>query len=59
MFFAGGMTAFFTIVGRVGTQKLAVSQVLVNLLLLAVLPGMGFGLAAGSLVGQAGANQRR
>ncbi|MCB9608537.1 MAG: MATE family efflux transporter [Polyangiaceae bacterium] len=53
LFFAGGMTAFFTIVGRVGTRELAVSQVLVNLLLLAVLPGMGFGLAAGSLVGQA------
>ncbi|MCA9629804.1 MAG: MATE family efflux transporter [Myxococcales bacterium] len=53
LFFAGGMTAFFTIVGRVGTRELAVSQVLVNLLLLAVLPGMGFGMAAGSLVGQA------
>lgn len=53
LFFAGGMTAFFTIVGRVGTRELAVSQVLVNLLLLAVLPGMGFGLAAGSLVGHA------
>lgn len=52
-FFAAGMTAFFVIVGKVGTAQLAASQVLVNLLLVALLPGIGFGLAAASLVGQA------
>lgn len=52
-FFAAGMTVFFTLVGLVGTAELAASNVLVNLLLVAVLPGLGFGLAAATLVGQA------
>jgi putative MATE family efflux protein len=52
-FFAAGMTTFFWIVGKLGTAELAASQVLVNLLLVALLPGVGFGLAAASLVGQA------
>jgi Na+-driven multidrug efflux pump len=51
-FFAGGMTAFFWIIGRIGTLELAASNVLVQLLLVAILPGVGFGLAAASLVGQ-------
>lgn len=53
LFFSAGMTAFFSIIGRVGVAELAASQVLLNLLMLAILPGMGFGLAAGSLVGHA------
>jgi putative MATE family efflux protein len=52
-FFASGLTAFFWILGRVGTAELAASNVLVQLLLVAILPGMGFGMAAASLVGQA------
>lgn len=52
-FFATGMTVFFKLVGQVGTAELAASNVLVNLLLVAILPGMGFGLAAATLVGQA------
>jgi MATE family multidrug resistance protein len=52
-FFAAGMTAFFWIIGRVGTAEMAASTVLVQLLLVAILPGLGFGLAAASLVGQA------
>jgi Na+-driven multidrug efflux pump len=52
-FFAAGMTAFFWIIGLVGTAELAASNVLVQLLLVAILPGMGFGMAAASLVGQA------
>jgi Na+-driven multidrug efflux pump len=52
-FFASGMTAFFWIIGRIGTLELAASNVLVQLLLVAILPGLGFGLAAASLVGQA------
>jgi putative MATE family efflux protein len=52
-FFAAGMTAFFWIIGRIGTDELAASNVLVQLLLVAILPGIGFGLASASLVGQA------
>jgi MATE family multidrug resistance protein len=52
-FFAAGMTAFFWIVGKVGTRELAAANVLVNLLLVCILPGIGFGLAAATLVGQA------
>lgn len=50
-FFAGGMTVLFWIIGLVGTAELAASNVLVNLLLVALLPSLGFGLAAASLVG--------
>ena len=53
LFFSSGLTAFFWIMGKVGTQELAASQVLVNLMLVGLLPGLGFGLAAASLVGQA------
>jgi multidrug resistance protein, MATE family len=53
LFFSAGMTAFFWIVGRVGTAELAASNVLLNLLLVAILPGMAFGMACASLVGQA------
>jgi putative MATE family efflux protein len=52
-FFASGLTAFFWIIGRVGTAELAASNVLVQLLLVAILPGLGSGMAAASLVGQA------
>ena len=51
-FFAAGMTVFFKIVGMVGKQELAASTVLVNLLLVAILPGIAFGIAAATLVGQ-------
>lgn len=53
LFFSAGMTVFFWIVGRVGTAELAASNVLVNLLLVAILPGMAFGMTAASLVSQA------
>ncbi len=52
-FFAAGMTTFFWIIGQIGTAEMAASNVLVNLLLVVILPGLGFGLAAMSLVGQA------
>lgn len=53
LFFSAGMTCFFWIVGLVGTAELAASNVLINLLLVAILPGMAFGITAASLVGQA------
>ncbi len=51
--FATGMTLFFAIVAKLGTAEVAASNVLLNLLLVALLPALGFGLAAASLVGQA------
>ena len=53
LLFSGGFTMLFWIVGQVGTAELAVANVLVNITLLAVLPGIGFGLAATTLVSQA------
>jgi putative MATE family efflux protein len=53
LFFAGGMTALFGIVGRIGTKELAAANVLINLTLVGILPGLGLGLSAASLVGQA------
>ncbi len=53
LFFAAGFTALFWIIGQVGTPELAVANVLINITLVAVLPGIGFGLAAASLVSQA------
>ncbi|MBW2455093.1 MAG: MATE family efflux transporter [Deltaproteobacteria bacterium] len=53
LFFAAGLTALFWIVGRVSTASLAAANVVVNLMLVAILPGMGLGMAAASLVGQA------
>ncbi len=53
LFFAAGLTTLFWIVGRVGTAPLAAANVVVNLMLVAILPGTGLGMAAASLVGQA------
>lgn len=51
--FAAGMTALFWIIGQVGTQETAASNVLVNLFLVALLPGLGLGMAAMTLVSEA------
>ncbi len=53
LLFSGGFTMLFWIVGQIGTPELGAANVLVNLTLLAVLPGIGFGLAATTLVSQA------
>lgn len=52
LFFAAGMTCLFKIVALVGTAELAAANVLVQLLLVAILPGIAFGLTSASLVGQ-------
>jgi putative MATE family efflux protein len=52
-FFAAGFTLLFWIIGRIGTLEVAVSNVLVNLALVLILPGLALGFAAASLVGQA------
>ena len=51
--FAAGLVAFLWIIGQVGTPAVAVSGVIMNLLKVALLPGLGLGLAALSLVSQA------
>lgn len=53
LFFAAGMLLLSKIVGMVGTAELAASHVLIQLMLVAILPCIGFGLSASSLVGQA------
>ncbi len=53
LFLAAGYTVFFRIVGAVGTSELAAANVVLNVMLVGLLPGIGFGLAANSLVSQA------
>lgn len=53
LLYSAGFVVLFWIVGRIGTAELAVANVLVNITLVTVLPGMGFGLAAATLCGQA------
>ncbi len=53
LFFAGGFTALFWIIGKIGTQELAVAHVLFTLALFLLLPAIGLGIAATSLVSQA------
>ena len=52
-FFSAGFVVLFWIIGQVGTREMAGASVLVNLFLVALLPGLGLGLAASTLVGQA------
>lgn len=53
LFYAAGSLALFWIIGKIGTAELAAANVLVTLTLVVLLPTMGFGLAAASLVGHA------
>ncbi|PPE74854.1 MATE family efflux transporter [Solimonas fluminis] len=53
LLFSGGFLMLFWIVGKIGTPQLAVANVLINITLTAVLPAMGFGLAAATLCAQA------
>ncbi|MDH5490288.1 MAG: MATE family efflux transporter [Rhodospirillaceae bacterium] len=51
--FAAGFTVFFWIIGQVGVNEVAVSNVMINIIMVAILPGMGLGLAALSMVSEA------
>ena len=53
VFFSAGLTALFYIIGLIGTSETAAAHVLINIMLVCILPGMGLGLGAASLVGQA------
>ncbi len=52
-FFSAGMTMMYWIIARIGTAELGAANVLINITLIALLPGMALGLAAATLVGQA------
>lgn len=52
-FFAAGLTTMFAIIGKIGQDALAAANVLINITLVCILPSIGLGLAAASLVGQA------
>jgi putative MATE family efflux protein len=52
-FFAAGWVALYAIIGKVGTSELAAANVLINVMLVAILPSIGMGIAAATLVGQA------
>lgn len=58
--FAGSYNALFWIIGRINmssgmssTAEVAAANAIINITLVALLPGIGFGIAAASLVGQA------
>ena len=51
--FLAGFTTLYWIIGQVGTTELAAASVILNITLIAVLPGQGFALAATTLVSQA------
>jgi putative MATE family efflux protein len=53
LLYSAGFVVLFWIVGQVGTDELAVSNVLVNITLTAILPALGFGLASATFCGQA------
>ena len=53
LFFSAGFVVTFWIIGQVGTREMAAATVILNLTLVALLPGLGLGLAAATLVGQA------
>lgn len=48
--FATGITILFWIIAQIGTAELAVAHVLINLTLLLILPAIGLGMAATTLV---------
>ena len=51
--FAASYTVLFAILGMVGTTATAAANVIINVTLVALLPGIAFGIAAATLVGQA------
>jgi MATE family multidrug resistance protein len=53
MFFAAGFIVMFWIIGKMGVAEVAAANVLINMWLITLLPGMGMGLAAATLIGQA------
>lgn len=56
--FALGIMVLFIIIGQLGVREMAITHVLINISLFLILPGIGLGMAANTLVSQKlGANQ--
>lgn len=53
LFFSLGLLALFTILARIGTAEVAAAHIIINLILFLILPGLGMGISAASLAGQA------
>jgi multidrug resistance protein, MATE family len=53
LFFSAGWVAMYWVVGKIGTLEVAAANVLINIMLVAILPGLALGLAAATLSGQA------
>ncbi|SFF57777.1 putative efflux protein, MATE family [Fontimonas thermophila] len=53
LLFSAGFAVLFWIIGHIGTEALAVANVLVTITLTAVLPGIALGIAAATLCAQA------
>ncbi|MBZ2187971.1 MATE family efflux transporter [Alcanivorax sp. JB21] len=53
LLFSTGLLVLFWIIGLIGTREVAVAHVLITLVLFLILPAIGLGLSATSLVGQA------
>lgn len=48
---AVGLTSLFWMAGQIGVSEAAALNILINILMLCILPGFGFGMAATTLVG--------
>ena len=53
LLFSASFTVLFAIIGLVGTTETAAANVVLNLTLVALLPGIAFGMTSATLVGQA------
>lgn len=51
-FFSAGFTVLFWIIAQIGTQELAAANAVVNLMLVAILPCVAYGITANTLVSQ-------
>ncbi|MCL6269827.1 MATE family efflux transporter [Sansalvadorimonas sp. 2012CJ34-2] len=51
--FALGMCVFFALVARMGNDAMAITHVIINVSLLLILPGLGLGMAATTLINHA------
>ena len=51
--FSTNMICLFWVLGQIGTEAVAIAHVVITCVLALYLPGLGFGMAAMSLVGEA------
>ncbi len=46
-----GITSLFWMIGKIGVPEVAAANILINILMICILPGLGFGMASATLVG--------